>query len=61
MCEELFDALKWAIVCLGWKEQESTLNSYSQVRDSGAYEIARIFEQLFYHGLLSSFEACPSQ
>ena len=32
------------IVCLGWKEQESTLNSCSQVRDCGAYKIARIFE-----------------
>lgn len=47
MCEELFDALKRAIVCLGWKEQESTLNSYSQVRDFGAYEIARIFEHSY--------------
>ena len=47
MCEELFNPLKCAIVCLGWKEQESTLNSCSQVRDYGVYEIARIFEHSY--------------
>ena len=54
MCEELFNALKWVIVCLGWKEQESTINSCSHVRDCGAYEITRIFEQ-GYSPITASF------
>lgn len=49
MCEERFNALKWATVCLSWKEQKSPINSCSQVTVHGAYEIARIFEHGFSH------------